>query len=103
MIEIALLKPAAVKIAGSLCASVLTKKLSGIQANKAKQQQIQHCVEELCEQWLISVLKSLSDMDYPNMALWDFFQHYSHDLEDFVKDEAVAEELLKPLGAITSK
>ncbi|HEY8157905.1 MAG TPA: HEAT repeat domain-containing protein [Methylobacter sp.] len=43
-------------------------------------------------------MKSLAAMDYEDQALWDFFQHYNHDLERYVKDEQVAEELLKPLS-----
>ena len=102
LIETTLLKPAAVKIAGSLLSSALSKKLSGIQANKSEKVQIQHCIEGLCEEWLISVMKSLSAMDYEDAALLDFFQHYNRDLEKFVKDEAVAEELLKPLSETTT-
>ncbi|MCX7098093.1 MAG: hypothetical protein NTV43_09365 [Methylococcales bacterium] len=98
MIEIAVLKPFAAKVASSLFASFLAKKLT----DKAQQKQIELCVEGLCEEWLISVLKSLRDIDYPEEALKDLFQHYCHDLEKFVKDEAVAEELLKPLTETTS-
>lgn len=87
LIESTLLKPAAVKIAGSLLSSALSKKLSGTQANKSEKVQIQHCIEGLCEEWLISVMKSLSSMDYEDTALRDFFQHYNRDLERFVKDE----------------
>lgn len=98
MIEIAVLKPIAAKVAGSLFASVLAKKLT----DKAQQKQIELCVEGLCEEWLVSVLRSLQDIDYPDTALKDLFQHYCHDLEKFVKDETVAEELLKPLTETTS-
>jgi hypothetical protein len=98
LIETTLLKPAAVKIAGSLISTFLSKKLSVHQNNKAQQAQIQLCIEDLCEQWLLSVMKSLAAMDYEDQALRDFFHHYNHDLERYVKDEPVAEELLKPLS-----
>ena len=42
-------------------------------------------------------------MDYPEEALVQLFPHYSQDLEAFVKDEQVAEELLKPLTETTTK
>jgi len=102
IIETTLLKPAAVKIAGSLSAAYLGKKVSSHQNNKAQQAQIQLCIEELCEQWLLSVMKSLAAMDYEDQALRDFFQHYNHDLERYVKDEQVVEELLKPLSETSS-
>lgn len=98
MIEIAALKLTASKLAGSLFASVLAKKLT----DKAQQKQIQLCVEGLCEEWLVSVLKSLRDIDYSEEALKELFPHYCRDLEKFVKDETVAEELLKPLTETTS-
>ena len=102
LIESTLLKPAAVKIAGSLLSSAFSKKLSSIQITKAQKDQIQHCIEGLCEEWLISVMRSLSAMDYEDTALQDFFKHYNRDLEQFVKDEAVAEELVKPLSEATT-
>ncbi|MFI3138350.1 MAG: hypothetical protein QX197_16385 [Methylococcaceae bacterium] len=42
-----LLKPIAAKIAGSVCAAVLTKQLT----DKAQQKQINLCVEGLCHHW----------------------------------------------------
>ncbi|MDT4291908.1 HEAT repeat domain-containing protein [Methylomonas sp. MO1] len=102
MIELTALKPFASiagKIGGSLFTSILAKKLT----EKGQQKQLQLCVDGLCEEWLMSVLKSLQSMDYEEAALQQLFPHYSDDLEQFVKDEKVAEELLKPLTEDTSK
>jgi HEAT repeat protein len=93
------LKPFAGKVAGSLFSSYLAKKLT----DHNQQKQIQVCVEGLCEEWLTSVLKILQSIDFPEEALTQLFPHYSRDFEKFVKDEQVAEELLKPLTETTTQ
>jgi len=88
------------KILANLIAHRL-KKLG--EADEKQKTIVKKALEHLLEEWLTAILNVLKAQEYLDEDLRQFFENYKVDLEIFLQDTEVAEELLKPFSASTTQ
>jgi energy-coupling factor transporter ATP-binding protein EcfA2 len=70
---------------------------------KDKKQLLQIAINNAFEHWIITILHILQAQGYEDSDLRQFFLNYKEDIEIFLKDSEVVNELLKPFSATTTK
>ncbi len=73
--------------------------LNGIR--KEQKKSAQQAINRAFEEWIIAIFNNLQAQEFEESDLRQFFEDYKKDIEIFLNDPEVAEELLKPFFATT--
>ena len=96
----------------SALGSILEKVIAALIANRLhelnkigieEKKRIKKAINSALEEWLIAIFNNLKAQEYDDNDLRQFFEDYKKAIKIFLKDSEVAEELLKPFFANTTK
>ncbi|WP_069470620.1 NACHT domain-containing protein [Candidatus Marithrix sp. Canyon 246] len=70
---------------------------------KEQKHHLKVAISNAFEEWITAILKNLQAQEYEDSELQQFFANYKQDIEIFLKDSDVVNELLKPFSATTTE
>jgi energy-coupling factor transporter ATP-binding protein EcfA2 len=77
-----------------IAASIVANRFNDWQEKK----QIQDAVNRAFDVWIFAIIKNLQVQEYDDKELLQFFELYQKDIEKFLQEKKVADELLKPFS-----